>query len=434
MRIGALKIHLLHRRAPRKGRHDGGLNLVIEVCDHHGTVRGWGEGALSADGGIVPPAGLQDRLSRLIRHPGFPWHLTASVHIRQFIAALPTDDRDNPLVCAIEMALLDALGHTQHKSLTAFFPIRHGTGMIRYGAVIPLVKGPRLSAMCRRISALGIADIRILVDADVSGNLERLQAVENHFNGSAVLRIDPGGTWTAGVAMAHLPILRHAPIRAVIDPMPPDDAALPVFAASLKPLETVLMLRPSGIRSLQTAQVSPEAPVGLVDVELSRCGGLHRALGIIRLARTLGLRYQISDHQGEAGLLSAAGRALNLMSKDARYRDASPHLLSPGPSMISAPAPLAAGGWAGPLQGAGLGIRTNRRRLDQLRGGAAIVIHGPPVCRPVTSAAGGTAAARIFRLSAGSRPAPEKMPLPPAPHSGSDPGAGSRGIRPPFPG
>lgn len=440
MWIGSLKVHFLLR--PVNGwsaRHasikSAAMNLLIEVCDRRGISRGWGEGCLCPDGHSAPPGRCLERLSALVGNDNFPWHMTASTQIRQYVAALPESRADNPLICAIEMALLDALGRAQQKPLPAYFPIHHGAGTVRYGATVALDDERRIGDVCRRIRRMGIRHLRVQMNDDVAANIKRMAAIVDAFGGTCEVRIDPACSWTGDLSMRHLPMIRHAPVRVVEEPMPLAETRFAEFAGELASMGVALMVCRSGATLADIRQLIESTPYRLVDIKLSKNGGFYRTLKIIDMLRARRIGYQIGAHHGNTGLLWAAERTLNLLCGDAKYRDGSQDALRPKKTLAAMKTADGPDGEAGPLCGAGLGVRVNRRRLDRLRRGPAILLTAPAdTPRRVTSTATGTAAARISRPCAESRPAPEKTPPRPARRSENALAAGFPGSLQPFPG
>ncbi len=374
MRIGCVKIHALSPMAARCG---GPGNFLVEVCNRRGATRGWGEGVVGSSGANGSLSFSLERLFEFLRLASFPWNLTSSDHVWAYVAELPESQSDNPVVCAIEMALLDALGHAQEKPLTAFFPIHHGTGTVRYGATLSVSDDRDIMNICQRLSRMGIHHIRIQMSNDVSGNLRRMEAVEKIFCKRCEVCLDPGGKWTRDLAMAHLPMIRHAPVHVVEEPMPYGHDGFNDFATALAKLGVHLMAGRSGATLNEVRHLITATPYRLVDVELSRNGGFYRTLKIIDMLRTHGIGYRISHHHLEKGILSAAGRALNLICGDARYRDGAHYAHRPCQGVTHQINDFGHGGEVGPLRGAGVGVRVDRRRLERLRRGAALVVSAP---------------------------------------------------------
>jgi len=81
---------------------------------------------------------------------------------------------------------------------------------------------------------------------------------------------------------------------------------------------------------------------------------------------------------GESGILSAAGRALSLLCKDAVYYDGSYDKFLLKENITIEDVSFGPGGKAGPLDGSGLGVKIDRGNLMQLSDGSpSLTISSP---------------------------------------------------------
>ena len=104
----------------------------------------------------------------------------------------------------------------------------------------------------------------------------------------------------------------------------------------------------------------------ILNVRLSKCGGIFPSLRIIGLARRSGLGIQLGCHPGETSLLSAAGRHVASRVAGLRYVEGSydRHILRA--NVTREDITFGYGGWASPLEGPGLGIQVDPRALESM--------------------------------------------------------------------
>jgi len=107
----------------------------------------------------------------------------------------------------------------------------------------------------------------------------------------------------------------------------------------------------------------------MINVRLSKCGGFQNSFRIIDQLRTNGLSFQIGCQLGESGILSAAGRALGLLCRDAKYYDGSYDRFMLKENITTEHVSFGPGGEAGPLDGPGLGVKINKENLMRLSKG-----------------------------------------------------------------
>ena len=113
-----------------------------------------------------------------------------------------------------------------------------------------------------------------------------------------------------------------------------------------------------------------EGYYNMVNVRLSKFGGFRRSLRIIDFLRNKGIVYQVACQLGESGVLSAAGRALSLLCRDALYHDGSYDAFLLKENVTKQNVSFGQGGLAGPLGGVGLGIEVSGSNLRRLSRGS----------------------------------------------------------------
>jgi muconate cycloisomerase len=104
----------------------------------------------------------------------------------------------------------------------------------------------------------------------------------------------------------------------------------------------------------------------MINVRLSKCGGFVRSLMMLDYLREVGIRFQIGCHLGESGILSAAGRALALTCKDARYFDGSYDAYLLSENLTTRDVTFNQGGDAEEIPGPGLGVEVDKAKLRKM--------------------------------------------------------------------
>jgi len=139
----------------------------------------------------------------------------------------------------------------------------------------------------------------------------------------------------------------------------------------------VRQLRASGVSLMacesvptlaEIEQVIRDGSYDRINVKLCRSGGFRRTLKMIEHIRRNGLSFQIGCSTGESGILSAAGRALGLVNRDAVTYDGSYDAFLLATNTTCADVTFGPGGEAGPLREPGLGVVIDKRKLERLSG------------------------------------------------------------------
>ena len=346
-------------------------NVIAEVVCRGDGPRGYGEAAPRPYVTGETTQSVLSHLTHLSRRTDFPWDLEDISQIRSFVAALPADKTRNAAICAIETALLDALGKSQNVPILEYFPKNHRTDSVAYGAAIHLGSTETITERSRIIKRLGIRQVRVKMDRDFHRNSQTIETVISILGPDCDLRIDVNGAWDDRLALKHIPLLKVNPVKVVEQPLDPESAALPEFATEMKTNNIRLMADESACAMPDVHGILADGFYDMINVRLSKCGGFHRSLAIIDFLRSHGLYFQIGCQLGESGLLSAAGRALALLCKDALYVDGSYDKFLLKENITLDNVSFNAGGLAGPLTGPGLGVRVSPQQIERLNRGLA---------------------------------------------------------------
>ena len=341
-------------------------NVVAEVVAENGTIKGYGEGAPRSYVTGESQKSVAKSIYGLTQKDNFPWELTDVSSIWNFIDRLSYDNDHNSAICAIETALLDALGKYQNKYIIEYFPKTFFTDTVYYGATIPLDNKHRILELCRLCKKMKINTLRIKVGKDITQNKEIIEVVSSVFEGDYDLRVDINGVWDYKTALNHIQLFNEYKVNVVEQPMNPNDPGIVEVTKQMKENGIMLMADESACSLSDVKKITREGYCNMINVRLSKCGGFRKSLKIIEYLRANNIQFQVGCHLGESGILSAAGRVLSLLCRDAVYHDGSydDYLLKENITQENISFGLS--GKAGPLIGPGLGVTINLQSLKRL--------------------------------------------------------------------
>ena len=344
-------------------------NIIVEIIADQGETKGYGEGAPRLYvTGESPESGTK-HVSYFAQKDSFPWELNDVSQIWDFIDGLPEGKGNNAAICAVEMALLDVLGKSQNKSIIEYFPKDFYTSRVYYGAAVPLSNKTSIMQMCRLIKKMRINKLKLKMGRDFATNIERLETVSSVFGDDYDLKIDINGAWDHELAFKHVSLIKKYKVKVVEQPMRLNDPAIGEFAGIMQNNGVTLMADES-VCCLRNAEgITKEGFYKMINVRLSKCGGFRNSFRIIDHLRMNGTPFQIGCHLGESGILSAAGRVLCLLCRDAVYYDGSYDEFLLRENVTLENVSFGPGGEAGPLDGPGLGVEIDRESLMRLSGG-----------------------------------------------------------------
>jgi L-alanine-DL-glutamate epimerase-like enolase superfamily enzyme len=237
-----------------------------------------------------------------------------------------------------------------------------------YGAVLPLGNTKRIEEMSRFIKKLRINRVKVKMGRDLQENKSIIETVCSVLDKDCHLKVDVNGAWDRETALKHLPLIADYHIEVVEQPMAPGDPEIAEVSSRLKACDAKTMADESACSFHEVKALIAEGHYNMVSVRLSKCGGFRRSLRIIDFLRREGIPFQVACQLGESGILSAAGRILSLLCRDALYHDGSYDDFLLRENVTKQNVSFGLGGQAGPLGGVGLGVEvsgSNLRRLSR---------------------------------------------------------------------
>ena len=339
--------------------------VIVELVAERDGLRGYGESTPVEFVTGETPESVIETIKVIAQHKLFPKELSSLEQIQDLVEALPFERKTNDATCAVEIALLDLLGRHEGKPVVDYFDKTFFTSNIHYAAIIPLGAKDTVIQFCNGIKKLGITQVRVKMGQDYHQNKDTLKFVRKSLGDSCVITVDPNAIWDKDLAFKHLPLLKEISVKTVEEPMPRDADGFERFAEALRDSGIYLMACESAATLNEVRKILLERLYQIINIKLSRNGGLTRCLKLIDLIRESRLLFQIGCAVGESGILSAAGRALGLLCKDALCYDGSydAHILQE--NVTSKDVSFGYHGQAGPLSGSGLGVEIDTHRLKK---------------------------------------------------------------------
>lgn len=345
-------------------------NVVVELEADRGEIRGYGEGAPRRYvTGETQEKAARD-LERLMEENRFPWHLEEVSQIWDYVDGLPADKGSHAVICALETAMLDALGRREGKPVTDYFPHAFYHDTVKYGSAVPLASREKVMKFCRRTREMNIRRLKLKLGKSLEESRAALQTVAVVFGNEYDLKVDANMAWNYDLALNHLLLLKTFMVKVVEQPMRPGDPDIERLSHEMQSQGMILMADESACSFEDLEQIMKNGYYRMINIRLSKCGGFRRSLKMIDFLRSRGAAFQIGCHVGESGILSAAGRALSLLSKDAVYHDGSYDAFLLQENVTREDVSFGSEGKARALGGPGLGVDIDRKRLIRLSGGS----------------------------------------------------------------
>lgn len=278
----------------------------------------------------------------------------------------------NSARCALEMALLDAYARREGRSVgeavrmveSARDLLDPSPQPVRYSGAITAEDPKKEVISAWKMWIYGFHQVKVKVGVAGQDDAARLAKLRSILGRKMDVRIDANEAWSADEVVERMAPLRAFHPTAIEQPVPHAEVAA---LAELRPrigvpvmLDESLCGYPDAVRAIE------KKTADILNVRLSKCGGIIPSLRIMALAHRSGLQVQLGCHPGETGLLSAAGRQVACQVRGIRYLEGSydRHVLAG--NLIAEDITFRYGGRAKPISGPGLGVTVLPEALQRM--------------------------------------------------------------------
>lgn len=203
--------------------------------------------------------------------------------------------------CAVELALLDVLGKEKGQSIEAVLYLPDLEGDFQYTAVLGSSGYRAFAGQFAQYMQKGFSDFKM----KVSGNLEEDQQKMELFRDRSVrVRLDANNMWhTADEVCAYITELDY-PFFALEEPVASGNYEMLHQIATR--LGMRIVLDESFIRFDQFRSIEEDPKSWIINLRISKMGGLIRSLEVAEEARKRGISIIIGAQVGETSLLTRA--------------------------------------------------------------------------------------------------------------------------------
>jgi L-Ala-D/L-Glu epimerase len=221
-------------------------------------------------------------------------------------------DRNPAAWCAVELALLDLIGRSDGRSVESVLGAPPLAGRFRYTAVLGDAPPEAFTAQLAHYVKAGFENFKIKLSGDPRRDAAKVKALRDA--GIASVRADANNLWQdADSAIRSLEALEF-PFQAIEEPLRAGDiSGMARLAAAL---ETSIVLDESVVRAGQLDALAQQPERWIVNVRISKMGGVLRSMELVSELRQRGLRLIIGAHVGETSLLTRAALSVANGARD----------------------------------------------------------------------------------------------------------------------
>ncbi|MDD4997893.1 MAG: enolase C-terminal domain-like protein [Syntrophales bacterium] len=205
---------------------------------------------------------------------------------------------------ALDIALMDALGKQLKKPVHELIGPVVRTD-IPHAASIPILTREKFETIMNKFRDFLFSSIKVVMSPDEEDNLKRVNMVRDFFGDGMDIRVEANGKWSREQAHSNLNRLREVGITAVEQPLSPGDLD---GMREIRNRTGLLVIADESLSTISDARrLAESGACDILNIKISKCGGLIRSRQIADFASTRGLRCQLGSHVGETEVLSEAG-------------------------------------------------------------------------------------------------------------------------------
>ncbi len=230
-------------------------------------------------------------------------------NLRAWVSANRERIDANPAAwCSLELALLDALAQEDNITVEALLSVPPLVGPFRYTAVLGAGALASFTEQLRRYRQFGMTDFKVKLSGEPAEDQARTSTFAAIKGKHDILRFDANNVWpNADAAIAGLLPLPGSPF-AVEEPIQAN--AYPEMQRVAEATGLKIILDESLLRIDQLVNLSASPHVWIVNVRVSKMGGLLRSLALVERAAQLNLPLIVGCQVGETSLLTRAALTL----------------------------------------------------------------------------------------------------------------------------
>lgn len=229
--------------------------------------------------------------------------------IKQHEAEIDT----NPAAwCAIELALLDAMGKETNRSVETLLGLEALSAPFRYSAVLGDADPETFEKHYHQYREYGFTDFKIKLSGDFQRDKRKITILRRDLNSR--VRVDANNLWHHPHEVIDYMRAFDYPLFAIEEPLTHNRYGQLLDIA--ESLDTKIILDESFLRRQQFSALHGRPERWIINVRVSKMGGILRSLKIVEQARAAGIKVVVGAHVGETSLLTRAGLTVAHAARD----------------------------------------------------------------------------------------------------------------------
>ena len=223
-------------------------------------------------------------------------------------------DKNPAAWCAVELALLSCWGQEQGASIESLLDLEELAGQFHYSAVLGTENTATFEKQAQQFAALEFFDFKVKVTGNLEADRQKIEFLKQLPIKNLRIRLDANNFWkTAAEAVTYAKSL-DCHFFAIEEPLQVGD--YDGCRQISQQLGLPIILDESFLRIEQLKPLQADTPTWILNIRISKMGGILRSLAIAKEAKPIGIPIIIGAQVGETSILTRA--ALTVANQ---YRD-----------------------------------------------------------------------------------------------------------------
>lgn len=268
------------------------------------------------------PESTCDALANTI-FPVLPLTIATAREIHQLIDKILLSFPDALCACAaLELALLQALCSAKDSSLYALLNIKPLKESLSYSAVIPCLSETRFESIVALLRAHPPPNLKLKISKDLDQTARQLEILRKNWPNTS-LRVDANGAWENLDVATICELVNTFSIAAIEQPVICKSKAEEVeVCLNIKKKCRAALIADESLKSIEDLDhIVKHQHFDVLNIKLSKTGGIGKALAIYLHAKAHGLKCQLGANVGETSILTQAGAFFASVSGDLLYHE-----------------------------------------------------------------------------------------------------------------
>jgi len=291
------KISFKHNTADRSSTQ----SILVTAQSKNGN-KGYGEGCPRT---YVTSEDIDTSILFFKKHKESIQKITSLGDLKIWMNNKEKDIDNNPAAwCAIELALLDLLGKEENKTIEELLCLPKLDGDFQYTAVLGSSKLENFVLQMNQYKQIGFNDFKMKLSGDFEDDFQKIYFFNQSNNTNSTIRVDANNLWnTSSETIDYMKKLNFT-CFAIEEPIQINQYE--ELSTIANGLETKIILDESFLRKEQFQYLNQNPIHWIINIRISKMGGILRSLDIAKEASSLNIRIIIGAQVGETSILTRA--------------------------------------------------------------------------------------------------------------------------------